>query len=69
MAEARSKHAWAHTSALLAMLANVHRSPQRTRAYLPRDFDPHARTAAEAPAPKVGVEVLKEVFIDRRWEG
>jgi hypothetical protein len=67
MAEAKSKLAWACTSAAMALLANLHRDPKRTRAFTPRDFDPHARTrTAETPAPRVGVEVLKEVFIDRR---
>ncbi len=67
MAEAKSKLAWACTSAAMALLANLHRHPKRTRAFTPRDFDPHARTrTTAAPTPKVGVEILKEVFIDRR---
>ena len=48
MAEGRSAAAWAHTSALLALLANVHRDPKKTEAFQPSDFNPHA-PAKEAP--------------------
>ncbi|HMP05793.1 MAG TPA: hypothetical protein PJ982_05545 [Lacipirellulaceae bacterium] len=68
MAEARSRQAWNHTSAVLAMLANVHRDGKKTRAFRPADFHPHRR--AEKPAiAKVGIHVLKQVFVDRRPGG
>jgi hypothetical protein len=65
MAEARSRQAWNHTSALLAMLANVHRDVKRTRAFKPADFHPHRRGEKQI-VPKVGIGVLKQVFVDRR---
>ena len=68
MAEAKSRQAWNHTSAILAMLANVHRDAKKTRAYRPADFHPHRRT--EKPTiTKVGINVLKQVFVDRQPGG
>lgn len=63
MADGRSRDEWARMSALMALTANCHRDPKKTRALKPRDFDPFARSAAP---PKVGVEVLKDVFIHGR---
>jgi len=45
----------------MALVANCNRDPKRTRAFRPSDFDPFARTREPV---KVGVEVLKDVFID-----
>jgi hypothetical protein len=67
MAEARSCQAWNHTSALLAMLANVHRDGKKTRALKPADFHPHRRE--KRVAGKVGIGVLKQVFVDRKPGG
>jgi hypothetical protein len=68
MAEAKSRQAWNHTSAILAMLANVHRDAKKTRAYRPADFHPHRRM--EKPTiTKVGISVLKQVFVDRQPGG
>jgi len=72
MAEARTHESWSHTSALLALLANVHRDPKKHRVYKPADFDPtHSRTGPRKTRrneglPKVGIEVLKQVFVDRQ---
>lgn len=63
MGEAKSQQLWAHTSALLAMLANVHRDPHKTRAYKPAEFNPHLRRPEKLP--KVGIAALKQVFVDR----
>ena len=65
MAESHSRQQWAHTSALLAMLANVNRDPKKTRAFKPADFDPHRR-AKRVAIPKAPIIVLKNVFVDRR---
>ena len=65
MAEAKSRQAWNHTSMILAMLANVHSDPKRSRTYRPADFHPHYRS--EKPTiTKVGINVLKQVFVDRK---
>lgn len=68
MAEARGRQLWAHTSALLALLANVHRDPKKGRPFEPADFDPHRRSRAggkkrQADLPKVGIGILKDVFV------
>ena len=57
MAQARSRQAWAHTSTVLAMLANVNRDPKKCPAFKPADFDPH--TVRETVVLKVGIEALK----------
>ena len=43
MAEGHSLAAWGHTAAVLAMLANCHRDPKKTRAFRPSDFLPADR--------------------------
>lgn len=40
MAEARVRDEWRRTSVLLALTANCHRDPKRTKAFRPADFDP-----------------------------
>jgi hypothetical protein len=68
MGEARSRQAWAHTSSVLALLANVHRDSKKTRAYKPADFNPHIRKTP-VTIQKVGISVLKQVFVSNRSEG
>jgi hypothetical protein len=63
MAEAKGKEAWGRMSALLALVANAHRDPKKTRAFKPADFDPYA--AAERPVGKTkDLSILKRVFVD-----
>ncbi len=62
MAEGRQRADWSRTSALMALIANTHRDPKKTRAFRPSDFDPFARPRT---IPKTGVGVLKTVFIDK----
>jgi len=64
MAEARTRDAWSRTASVMALLANCHRDPKRTRAFKPRDFDPFEKRTSPM---KVGIKVLKDVFIDRKW--
>ncbi len=65
MAEARSQQLWSHTSSVMALLANIHRDLKRSRSFKPSDFNPHAKPSPP-PLPKVGIQVLKQVFVDRR---
>ncbi len=46
MADGRAREAWNHTSALLAMLANVHRD-RKKRPLQPADFHPYTRAKAK----------------------
>lgn len=61
MAEGRQTEQWNHTSAVLAMMANVHRDPKR-RPYQPRDFHPLAKRP-KAEIVKADISVLKDVFV------
>ncbi len=63
MAEAKARDEWSRTSALMALIANCHRDPKKTRALRPADFDPFAQQTRPI---KVGIEVLKDVFIRRQ---
>ena len=65
MAEAHSRERWAHTSAVLALIANVHRDPKRSRVFKPADFNPHLR-GKEKTVARVGIQVLKQVFAQQR---
>ena len=64
MAEARAKDEWSRMSALLALLANCHRDPKKTRAFRPCDFDPFAKRPAPIP---IDMDSLKAVFVEGRF--
>lgn len=66
MAEGRQRHDWSIASAFMALVANTQRDPKRSRPIKPSDLDPFARPRRAAPTPKVGVSVLRDVFIDGR---
>mgnify|MGYP005645988809 CR=1 FL=1 len=42
MAEGRDRARWRHTSALMALTANLNRDPKKGRPFDPSDFDPHS---------------------------
>lgn len=65
MAEGRGKAAWAHTSALLAMLANAHRDPKKRKAFTPADFNPYSARDRAKPVTKTkDLSILKTIFVD-----
>ncbi len=63
MADARQREAWGRISSVMALIANTQRDPKKTRPFRPGDFDPFA---VSKPVPKVGVGILKQVFIEKR---
>lgn len=66
MAEGRQRDAWMHTASLMAMVANVARG-SKTKSYTYKDFYPFSTAKAnKGDVPKVGIGVLKSVFIDKR---
>lgn len=70
MAEARATNEWAHTSAVLAMLANAHRDPKKTRVFTPNDFNPlEARKRKRLPGRSKDLSILKTVFVDQARPG
>lgn len=60
MAEGRSREAWNHTAAVLAMLANCHRDPKKSRAFEPEDFHPH-EPRQRGPAIRVTQENITDM--------
>ncbi len=63
MAEARGREAWNHTSAVMALLANIHRDPKKHRAFRPSDFNPYeARRKTGVPITAANIGVLKKAF-------
>ncbi len=66
MAEARGRESWAHTSALLALIANVNRDPKKTRPFKPSDFDPYsARDRRDAAIEVKDMAFLKDAFTSK----
>jgi len=64
MTDARVQDNWSHTSALLALIANVNRDPKKTRAMKPADFNPYSKTAPpDAAKPMADIRMLKDVFV------
>lgn len=69
MAEARASSEWAQTSAVLAMLANAHRDPKKTRVFTPNDFNPlEARRRKRVLGRTKDLSILRTVFVDNRKE-
>ncbi len=67
MARARQHEQWNHTASLLALLANCHRDPKKTRPYRPAQFHPQGRGRQRPiPVAKAEIGLLKTVFVDRR---
>lgn len=66
LAEARAKDAWGRTSALMALIANCHRDPKKSRPLKPADFNPFRGAGKEEPIP-ADMAALKAVFTEGRW--
>lgn len=64
MLDGKQRHDWSIASAVMALVANIHRDPRRSRRLNPSDFDPFAKRSPTQRPIKVGVSVLKDVFID-----
>ena len=66
MAEARVDAEWNHTSAVLAMLANVNRDPKKRGPYHPEEFHPLKRRRSSStgiPITRDNIGLLKKVFL------
>ena len=59
MAEARQRHDWNQTAAVMALLANIHRDPKRQRAMTPEEFHP---MAPRTPPVTVPLRELRDRF-------
>lgn len=74
MSEARCRQQWRHTASVIAVLVNLNRDPKKGEPVGPDDFDPyvqHDRDTGVAKEPKirVGVGILKTLFVDNKMEG
>ncbi|MBE7466817.1 MAG: hypothetical protein HS116_25380 [Planctomycetes bacterium] len=70
MSEGHGRAAWAHTSAILALLANAHRDPKKHSAFTPGDFNPYEAQERCKPHTKTrDLSVLKAVFVDHPQGG
>lgn len=47
LAEGAQRERWARAGALMALLANCHRDPNKTRPFKPSDFDPYGKRTNE----------------------
>jgi len=64
MAEGRGRAAWDVASSVMALVANCHRDPRRTRAFRPKDFNPYeARRTGGIPLTPANIGLLKQVFV------
>lgn len=68
MAEGRVKDNWQHTSAILALVANVNRDPKKTKAFKPSDFNPTLNTSRPdvIVVDRDNVSLLKKMFVGDR---
>ena len=66
MADARQRESWSHTSAVLALVANVNRDAKKTRAFRPSDFNPLAAASkGKCELRTKDLSILKRVFVER----
>lgn len=66
MAEGKSKDAWQHTSAILALIANVNRDPKKTKLFKPSDFNPTLNQSSRPDGivvDKENIALLKKMFV------
>lgn len=68
MAEAKQHDLWNYASAMMALMANIHRDPRKGRALHPADFHPlaHAKGRRQQQPLEADISVLKSVFVDNR---
>ena len=65
MAEGKQNDSWNHTSALLALIANVNRDAKKQRALKPDDLHPMRSKGGEViPDSKLGFSMMKKVFVE-----
>jgi hypothetical protein len=66
MAEAHHRQAWAHTSSLMALIANCHRDPKRGRALRPEDFFDPARLDTDPDSlPAADMAMVKDALMGK----
>lgn len=61
LADERVKYDWAHTSHLMALIANCHRG-KGSSVFHPRDFDP---TRPRAERPRIGMREAVKLLVPK----
>jgi len=64
MLDGKQRHDWSIAASVMSVMANLQRDPKRSRRLNPSEFDPFMKN--QLPV-KVGVSVLKDVFIDGKF--
>jgi hypothetical protein len=68
MADGRKREMWDHTSALLAMTAEINRDPKKRRKpFLPSDFNPYEAKADRSLDIEVPIDFLKMFIHGAKW--
>lgn len=62
MAEARVDHDWGQTANLMALIANCHRDPKKSRPIEASQFYPRLKRQ-KAATQKAPISILKDVFV------
>ena len=66
MSEGRGRAQWAHTAAILALIANVNRNPKTHGPFESKDFNPYQLDEKSETIPQTNdLSILKAVFVDR----
>lgn len=64
---ANGRNRWHHTSAILALLATIHRDTKKhPEPFRPKEFNPYETPAKDQTIHlgKAGIGMLKQVFVD-----
>ncbi len=62
LAEGHGRVRWAHTSAIMALIANVNRDPKKTRLFKAEQFNPYARGDRRRQRKPDDLTILKEAL-------
>lgn len=65
MAEGRDRQLWAHTSSVMALLANINRDPKKCGVLRAADFNPYAEAKVRRrgiPIRADNIQVLKRLL-------
>ena len=65
LAEGSGRVRWTHTSAIMAMIANVNRDSKKTRIFKAEQFNPYARNDRRRQRKPDDLTILKEALTGR----
>ncbi len=66
MLEAKQRSDWMHTANIMTLLVNLNRDPKKGRAAKFEDFYPFTSRREDSDVPKVGIDILRQVFVEGR---